>query len=105
MQNPDYTSYSIESIANLIDGKIRPEWVLIPQRSHDCGRRFYCSEATILAIKNLGKNLPSDPPMYILEKVLSSEISDNNPHSKSNRGLYFGRRYLFRLNLDDFTPF
>ena len=43
ISNPDYTSYYIESIGRLIDGEMRPEWVLIPERSWDCADRYYCS--------------------------------------------------------------
>ena len=105
IQNPDYTSYSIETIAKLIDGEIRPEWVLIPQRFSDCGQRYYCSEATLAAIRNLGKTKPDDTPMYTLAKTFGSEIVNPSPHAKDFGGFHLGSRYLFKLNTDKFHPY
>lgn len=102
VQNPDYTSYYIESIAKLIDGEMRPEWILIPQRFHDCGQRYYCSEAALAAIKNLGKEKPEDEPMYTIAKVFGSEIVNPSPHARGLEGVHLGRRYLFKLNTNKY---
>lgn len=64
IQNPDYTSYYVESVARLDDGSMRPEWVLIPERFSDCAGRLYCSQAALDAISSLGFN--TSLPMYSL---------------------------------------
>jgi hypothetical protein len=42
MQYPEYSSYYLETAARLIDGDIRPEFMLIPERFVGCADRYYC---------------------------------------------------------------
>ena len=84
MQFPEYSSYYLESVARLMDGEMRPEFVLIPERFVGCADRFYCFQAVDHAIRNM-KNVSEksenkkETNLYNHEKIFYSEVQMDNP--------------------------
>ena len=56
---------------------MRPEFVLIPERSWDCADRYYCSQAAYHAILKLSTE--GGKPMYHLQETFYSEIMEKSP--------------------------
>ena len=82
---------------------MRPEWLLIPERSSDCAGRYYCSQAAQQAILNLSKNKAKEK-VYSLQKTFYSEIMDNSPR-KQGTDFHLGRRFLYKINEENYSPF
>ena len=102
MQNPDYVSYYLESVARLYDGDMRPEYVLIPERSWDCADRYYCFQAAQHAILNLKeKKQPKKSAMYSLDNIFYSEVMEKSPRKKG-ADFHLGRRFLYKINKDEY---
>jgi hypothetical protein len=74
---------------------MRPEWLLIPERSYDCADRYYCFQAAQHAILNMGTQ--NGTAMYEQEKIFYSEITESSPR-KVGPDFHLGRRFLYKLD-------
>lgn len=91
-----------------MDAEIRPEYVLLPERYLDCAHRYYCFQAAQHAILNM-KNKTSNGPeaeeaLYGQEKIFYSEIMTTSPR-KTGLDIHLGRRFLYKLRTDQFSPY
>jgi GPI mannosyltransferase 3 len=100
LQNPDYTSYYLESIDRLVMEQMLPQWYVLPERSKCCAHRYYCFQAAQHAIEHMG----NETKMYELEKVFYSEVLEHSPR-KAGSDWHFARRFLYKLDYEKYTPF